>query len=781
MAKLYPPRIPSTIPAFELKRSGQSTIAVPFSLNRLTGKDEIGNFILKIKEIQSNKEILLLYLEVNEENSSKIDYDNGILYFDIPSSDMLKETLKKGQFYKIQLAHQDLAEAEDNRTTLYYSDVGVVKATGYIDSWIDGLSVIENSYNFANWEFIGKYRNADQTEKLYSSRFIIYDMFGDVFEDSGEIIHNNAEKGTVDYNNHFLTDESYKRKKELNPNEYYSIIWYYTTVNGLKSQSVEYPLVSRELKPELKAELIATLNQDEGYINLALQTKQNKDGSYDTAIGNYVITRKSSKYPDVWDTIFKFDLREEVPTRQIWVDNTVEQGITYTYGIQQYSQKGVHTSRIESKSVLVDFEHMFLSDSDRQLKIAFNPKVSSFKPVVLETKTDTIGGKHPFIYRNGDVYYHEIPISGLISCQLDDSNLFTKEDELSEIISSLEKIHDHSTKVIAKERLFKREVLSWLTNGKPKILRTPTEGNFIVQLMNVSLSPMDQLGRMLHTFSATGYEIDDFSFENIVKLNLLNKLQEDKDTNILFNTLTYSPSNASTISISNIQSIQIADAIPGTKFKIIYNQKVNDPKEITIKENNDDTTKVFIKSNDIREIVINTTGTYNYFSDSVFTFEIENNVNMGTIVYGFKSEATNDFENIEKVLIEYIPCQTLSSKINTDIDETTNLIEILKTFFRKEDQIQFNIFYQMDFYQVEEGLDYENYYIRLIYDNEEFDENQDQIFVSDSAQTINIKHVNKYHLENIKNISAIYIASGVGVNLSYEATIIQKVGATNDN
>jgi hypothetical protein len=35
----------------------------------------------------------------------------------------------------------------------------------------------------------------------------------------------------------------------------------------------------------------------------------------------------------VWDTIFTFDLREEVPTRQIWTDNTIEQGITYTYGI----------------------------------------------------------------------------------------------------------------------------------------------------------------------------------------------------------------------------------------------------------------------------------------------------------------------------------------------------------------------------------------------------------------------------------------------------------------
>jgi hypothetical protein len=102
---------------------------------------------------------------------------------------------------------------------------------------------------------------------------------------------------------------------------------------------------------------------------------------------------------------------------------------------------------------------MYLSDKDRQLKLAFNPKVSSFKPVILETKTDTIGGKYPFIYRNGHVYYHELPISGLISCQLDDFNLFTSEDEFQEIQDELEKITDHSSKVIAKERLFKREVL----------------------------------------------------------------------------------------------------------------------------------------------------------------------------------------------------------------------------------------------------------------------------------------------------------------------------------
>ena len=66
-------------------------------------------------------------------------------------------------------------------------------------------------------------------------------------------------------------------------------------------------------------------------------------------------------------------------------------------------------------TVSVNAEDIFLSDADRQLKIRFNPKVSSMKETILETKTDTIGGKYPVFYRNGMVRYREIPISGLIS------------------------------------------------------------------------------------------------------------------------------------------------------------------------------------------------------------------------------------------------------------------------------------------------------------------------------------------------------------------------------
>jgi len=42
--------------------------------------------------------------------------------------------------------------------------------------------------------------------------------------------------------------------------------------------------------------------------------------------------------------------------------------------------------------IIADFEDMFLFDGERQLKIRFNPKVSSFKTNILENKTDTIGG-----------------------------------------------------------------------------------------------------------------------------------------------------------------------------------------------------------------------------------------------------------------------------------------------------------------------------------------------------------------------------------------------------
>jgi hypothetical protein len=78
-----------------------------------------------------------------------------------------------------------------------------------------------------------------------------------------------------------------------------------------------------------------------------------------------------------------------------------------------------------------------------------------------------------------------------------------------------EKLTNLNCENIAAERLFQLKVLEWLTNGKNKLFRSPTEGNYIVRLMNVSMSPNDVLGRMLHTFTCTAYEVAEFSYENL--------------------------------------------------------------------------------------------------------------------------------------------------------------------------------------------------------------------------------------------------------------------------
>jgi hypothetical protein len=36
--------------------------------------------------------------------------------------------------------------------------------------------------------------------------------------------------------------------------------------------------------------------------------------------------------------------------------------------------------------------------------------------------------------------------------------------------------------------------------------------------MNISLSPEEQLGRMIHNFSATAYEIAEYNFEDIINI-----------------------------------------------------------------------------------------------------------------------------------------------------------------------------------------------------------------------------------------------------------------------
>lgn len=74
------------------------------------------------------------------------------------------------------------------------------------------------------------------------------------------------------------------------------------------------------------------------------------------------------------------------------------------------------------------------------------------------------------------------------------------------------------------ERKFRDKVMQWLSDGKPKLYRSETEGNMIVMLSGVSFSPLDKTGRMVYSVSMTVTEIAEMTSENLERFNLVPSL-----------------------------------------------------------------------------------------------------------------------------------------------------------------------------------------------------------------------------------------------------------------
>lgn len=580
--KLYPPLIEGTIPAFCAQETDSDvTLSVPFSLNRAVAKSQINGFALKIKTVQNS---VLLGYPIFQTDPGKWDLDVNLnVTFDMSS---VAKYLKIGQYYKIQLAYLSYNSSLRSYEPGYYSTVGVVKYTSKPEISIEGLSENINNHKYY---YVGKYIQdenfGDSTEKLYSSRFKLTNSSGQLVVDSGEIIHNILNDVSA-----YEAIESYEIPRDLEANVSYYLTFEIKTSNGLVLETRKYRIMQQEsVNPELKAHLKATNCFEEGYIDLNLIGDLDVDGNETLAVGSFIVSRAASNENYVWNRIMSFSLQSQSPTRFLWRDYTIEQGVSYKYSVQQYNDYGLYSERIVSNTVVADYEDMFLYDGSVQLKIRFNPQVNSFKTDVLETKTDTIGSKYPFVFRNGTVYYKEFPISGLISYQTDENYQFIEDKS---VIGLNKNTYNLTTNNISAERLFKLRVLNWLNNGKPKLFKSPAEGNYIVRLLNNSLAPINPLGRMLHTFNSTAYEIADFTYKNMQELGFVN-VQDLTHTQTRWSTveLVSHDSNldeiisvipslfaAGVVPVFDMRSYQrIINAIPDLKdyFSTINNQSYN--------------------------------------------------------------------------------------------------------------------------------------------------------------------------------------------------------------
>ena len=365
-------------------------------------------------------------------------------------------TVTANTYYKIQLGYQQ-SEA--------YSQVSV----GYcIGSKPTITLTLEGIYYKATF--------SHTYENLYSYKFQL--RYGEtVLQDTEETFQKKQNEPMyfkIAYNTKNYTSGSLK------------VVFIATTVNGYvieKSISGATNNYTKNLKS------ICTSNIEDGY-NILTNISSN---SY--------VERSSDGY--YWELLGK------TKTNKVTLyDYSVEHGKSYMYAIN---------NEIVAENIAINFDDMYLSDDERQLKIKFNPKASNFKLTTLEQKTDTIGGKYPFFFRNNKVGYKEISISGLISYHMDNNEEFIDQEALG--LDS--NIHVPTTNLSSynflAERIFREQVYEWLNNGQPKLFRSPAEGNIVLRLMNITLSPLDGLGRMIYSFTATGYEVGEDEINKLIQ------------------------------------------------------------------------------------------------------------------------------------------------------------------------------------------------------------------------------------------------------------------------
>lgn len=213
-------------------------------------------------------------------------------------------------------------------------------------------------------------------------------------------------------------------------------------------------------------------------------------------------------------------------------------------------------------------EHSYLTNSEGTLKLKLNDSIGSFKYNINQTVTTTLGSEFPFIRRNAATNYRQFDISGMISFISDlkqdrdiqpdtfssinnkdtdipkGSVFICDEGAIKEWVPPQEKFtffskeqafinmnlynsyfseyaNNSNYKDIVFERLFREKVMEYLYKNSVKLYKSSTEGNILVKLDNISLTPQQTLGRMIYSFSATAIEIDKCNIENYYKYNII--------------------------------------------------------------------------------------------------------------------------------------------------------------------------------------------------------------------------------------------------------------------
>lgn len=563
---LYPPIINTWMPAFVRTKSCR----VYFSLSIYNNNQDIANAQVIVNNQFDNRSALDANKYPTGIKICQIGVDNDILtddkyYIEINPSDLTSGVFELNQFYKVQirftgagaslLASQTQIAAWLTANQRYFSEwstVCLIKGIEQPHIYLKGFES-DNSR--------GEYELSFMTEVIDLVGHMYYDNNSDIEKEALKYYHvmlYNANTDEVVYNSGDIYTNVYNPneinhtlKVNLENGTRYRLKFTYTTTNEYTESIQYYFSILQNSIDVLQATITAT--PDIEYGRVAVNVKATIQEAF---FGNLTIRRASSETNfTVWEDVHQVSLANGQPLNYTWYDYTVESGVWYRYGAQRRNTKGDRGTLIFVRQpVLVDLDDMFLTRAGMQFRVRFDPSVTSFKYTYSEVKVDTLGAQYPHFRRNGNVKYRAFPIGGLITAFCDDQGIFLNKNNIYkeakndyDLYNQEQNIDEYQDYIY--EREFREKIMDFLYADDIKLFRSPTEGNILVRLMDVSFTPNQTLGRMLYSFTANAYEIDDCSLANFERYGIQTIGEYSNDLTYHYEKLgqltgTYSGNNA---------------------------------------------------------------------------------------------------------------------------------------------------------------------------------------------------------------------------------------------
>ena len=532
---LYPPIVDTYIPAFLTDSETDKDICrIYFILSQFNTMEDIKNVQVTVRSQYTNlsvlnkskypSEVMLTSIQEDTNRTSDDRY-----YIELNKTDIQGGQFEINQYYKVQMRFTHVDAAEVSLATPQAIDGWLAANINLFSEWstvclirgistpqlvVSGFTIEGGEISWANYNPIIygtlSFENEEETEKLKSYQVKLYDENNNLLTDSG-LQYTNTNSFSYGLNYNFVAGAAYKFTIECTTmNLYSAIATYEFTTTTEESEILDFTFM-------------AETDEDNGRVILTIKKSNITDGF----TGELVLRRTSNKTNfTIWEDLKTYTYEGATAIKETFNDMTIESGVWYKYYLQKRSNGVAASTKYIKTPVMVIFDDMFLTTKDRQLKIKFNPTVSSFKRTIQESRTDTLGSQFPFVRRNGYANYAQFPIGGLISFQIDESELFTSLEELFGKHLYLYTDYNDDHKIteannIVYEKLFKDKVIEFLYSEQPKLFRSATEGNFIVKVMDASFSPNATLGRRIVSFTATAYEVAECNIDNFKKYNIL--------------------------------------------------------------------------------------------------------------------------------------------------------------------------------------------------------------------------------------------------------------------